>query len=276
MGARPFPFAKIFHQGPGAASFRVLADFGPVTNMRSYAIGDIHGHLDMLHRQHDLIADDQARHGAAPIIHVGDLVDRGEDSAGVVECLRQGIAFGEDWVVLKGNHDRMFTGFLDDIKGHDPGLRRDLSWLHPRLGGAATLASYGVRNAADRAISPVHAEAQAAVPSAHREFLRHLPTYWKRGEIIFVHAGIRPGVALEDQIETDLLWIRDDFLADTRNHGMLIVHGHTALNAATHYGNRVNLDSGAAYGGPLTAVVIEGRDVFHLTPHGRVLLLPGM
>lgn len=242
--------------------------------MRSYAIGDIHGHLDLLKRQHDLIADDQARHGAAPVIHLGDLVDRGPDCAGVIDWLMQGIAAGQDWLVLKGNHDRMFSGYLDDFHYHDEGLRRDLSWLHPRLGGVATLASYGVRNAGERPLRPVWEDAVAAVPQAHRDFLAGLLTKHRRGEIGFVHAGIRPGVAWEDQAETDLVWIRDGFLTDTRDHGLLIVHGHTALDAPQHYGNRVNIDSGAAYGGPLTAVAIEGREVFHLTPSGRVPLRP--
>jgi serine/threonine protein phosphatase 1 len=92
--------------------------------------------------------------------------------------------------------------------------------------------------------------------------------------VVFVHAGIRPGVALADQTEDDLLWIRSDFLDDTRDHGVLVVHGHTVVDTPTHYGNRLNLDSGAAYGGPLTVAVIEGSDVFHLTPAGRVPLRP--
>jgi len=242
--------------------------------MRTYAIGDIHGHLDLLKRQHALIAADMARHGEAPIVHIGDLVDRGPDSAGVVEYLREGIAAGRDWVVLKGNHDRMFAGYLRDAGFKDSGLRADLSYLHPRIGGAETLASYGVRAAGDRPLAPVHAEAVAAVPAAHRAFLETLPTSFRRGEAIFVHAGIRPGVALEDQTEDDLLWIRKEFLEDTRDHGALIVHGHTAIDRPTHYGNRVNIDSSAAYGGPLSAVVLEGREVFHLTPEGRVALRP--
>lgn len=242
--------------------------------MHTYAIGDIHGHIDLLKRAHDRIAADQARHGAAPIIHLGDLVDRGPDSRGVVEYLRAGMAAGENWLVIKGNHDRMFALYLTDIKAHDEGLRRDLSWLHPRLGGAETLASYGVINAAGRRLAPVFAEAVAAVPQAHRDFINALPTSHQRGEATFVHAGIRPGVALHKQTETDLVWIRDGFLNDTRDHGSLIVHGHTALDAPIHYGNRLNIDSGAAYGGPLTAVVIEGRTAFNLTDSGRVPLLP--
>lgn len=242
--------------------------------MRSYAIGDIHGHLDKLEASHALIAADMAQHGAAPVVHVGDLVDRGLDSRGVVEYLRRGIAAGADWVVLKGNHDRMFSRFLNNPYEPEPGLRAELSWLHPRLGGGETLASYGVRNASDRPVDPVHAEALAAVPEAHRRFLESRPSWHRIGEVLFVHAGIRPGVAMEDQTETDLVWIRHDFLDDRRDHGPLIVHGHTAIEAATHYGNRVNIDSSVAYGGPMTAIAIEGRSVFHLTPAGRVPLVP--
>ena len=244
--------------------------------LRSYAIGDIHGQIGLLHRAHALIAADRARtgDGAAPVIHLGDLVDRGPDCRGVIDLLLAGIAAGQPWLVVKGNHDRMFAGFLNDIAHHDAGLRRDLSWLHPRLGGAATLASYGVRNAADRPLAPVHAEAVAAVPPAHRRFVEALPTLIRRGQVLFVHAGIRPGVDLHDQTEDDLVWIRAPFLEDARDHGPLVVHGHTALAAPTHYGNRVNLDSGAAYGGPLTAAVFEGRAVWVLTDAGRAPLTP--
>lgn len=242
--------------------------------MRTYAIGDIHGHIELLREAHSWIAADQAKHGAAPIVHVGDLVDRGPDCRGVVEYLRAGIEAGQDWVVLKGNHDRMFTNYIRDINYHDPSLRTDLSYLHPRIGGAATLDSYGVRNAADRPLAPVHAEAVAAVPQDHLQFLEALPTYYQRGEVIYVHAGIRPGIAIEQQAEDDLVWIRKGFLEDTRDHGALIVHGHTAIDKPTHYGNRVNIDSSAAYGGPLSVVVLEDRQVFNLLGTLREPVLP--
>ena len=241
--------------------------------MRSYAIGDIHGHLNLLQDLHARIAVDQGS-DVAPIIHIGDLVDRGPDSKGVIEYLRAGINAGKNWIVLKGNHDRMFAGFLADIKHHDEGLRADLSYLHYKIGGGATLASYGVKSAADRRLKPVHAEAVAAVPKSHLDFLDGLPTSYLRGNAMFVHAGVRAGVPLDQQTETDLLWIRGVFLEDRHDYGPLIVHGHTAIDKPRHYSNRVNIDSGAAYGGPLSAVVIEGLDVFHLTPDGRVRLMP--
>lgn len=242
--------------------------------MHTYAIGDIHGHIDLLTQVHDWIAKDIETYGAAPVVHIGDVVDRGPNSRGVVEYLRAGVQAGQDWVVLKGNHDRMFTKYLANMNDHDEGLRADLGYLHPRIGGATTLASYGVKNAADRPLAPVYAEAIAAVPAAHRRFLEALPTSFARGAAIYVHAGIRPGIALAQQSETDLLWIRKEFLDDARDHGALIVHGHTAIEKPVNYGNRVNIDSSAAYGGPLSAVVIQGRDVFNLTALGRVPLLP--
>lgn len=244
--------------------------------MQTYAIGDIHGHADLLRRAHDLIEDDRVANGEpdSPIVHIGDLVDRGPDSRAVVGLLAEGRAEQRNWITLKGNHDRMFQKFLDDPGWHDPGLRAELTWLHPHLGGAATLASYGVRDAGDRPVAEVHAEAIAAVPPAHRLFLSGLPTSYVRGDCVFVHAGIRPGVDLRDQSEDDLVWIRKGFLDDPRDFGPLIVHGHTAIDAPTHYGNRLNIDSSAAYGGPLSAVVIEGRDAWLLTPDGREPIRP--
>lgn len=242
--------------------------------MHTYAIGDIHGHLDKLKAVHDLIADDMARNGAAPIVHVGDYEDRGPDSRGVLDYLMKGVAAGQDWITLRGNHDRMFAGFLDSPDTQDTGLRTDLSYLHYKIGGAETLASYGVRNAADRAVRKVHPEAVAAVPPEHRAFLAGLRNWWQRGEAIFVHAGIRPGIAMADQAETDLVWIRKGFLEDTRDHGALVVHGHTAIDQPRHYGNRLNIDSSVAYGGPLSAVVVEGRDAYRLIKGGRIALVP--
>jgi serine/threonine protein phosphatase 1 len=244
--------------------------------MRAYAIGDIHGHLDLLRTAHDWIEADRARTGdsRAPVVHLGDLVDRGPDSAGVVEFLMRGQAAGQAWVVLKGNHDRMFAAFLDDPKAQDPGLRHQFSYLHPAIGGAETLEAYGVRSAADRPVAKVHADAVAAVPAAHRDFLEGLPTHLELDSVLFVHAGIRPGVPLPQQAETDLVWIRAPFLDHPGPHPWLVVHGHTAIESPTHYGHRVNIDSRAAYGGPLTAVVIEGREVHVLGPHGRRPLLP--
>lgn len=244
--------------------------------MRTYAIGDVHGHRDKLAAAHARVEADRARVGDedAPLVHLGDLVDRGPDSAGVVADVIQGIAAGRPWMVTLGNHDRLFRRFLDAPHDRDLRLRADLSWLHPNLGGAATLASYGVHDAGRRPVEEVHVEALAKVPPAHRDFLHSLPLWVERGQTLFVHAGILPDMPLHLQEEDDLVWIRMGFVDDPQPHPWLVVHGHTALKKATHFGNRVDLDSGAGYGRPLTAAVFEGREVFLLTEDGRVPLRP--
>lgn len=246
--------------------------------MRAYAIGDIHGHLDLLKGVHDLIAKDMDQHGPAPVVHIGDLVDRGPNSKGVIDYLMQGIDGGKDWTVLKGNHDRMFWRFLRNPEELEPGLRSDLSWLHYKIGGGPTLHSYGIHAASDRPITAVHAEAIEAVPEAHRAFIESLPSLHQIGDVVFAHAGIRPGVAIPNQIEDDLIWIRGPFLEYEKSFGPLVIHGHTAIDVPTNYGNRINIDSSAAYGGPLSAVVIDNGRVEQLTPQGRIPLkrdLPG-
>jgi len=243
--------------------------------MRSYAIGDIHGQLDKLKAAHDRIAADRARtgDGDAPVIHLGDLVDRGPDSRGVIEHLMAGIADGAPWLVLKGNHDRMFADFVRDGR-EDRRLFTGLSYLHERIGGWATLASYGVPGGLLGRLRGLHKAARAAVPEAHLAFLEALPLFHRMGDVLFVHAGIRPGVPLADQEEDDLIWIRDPFLDDDSDHGMLVVHGHTPVARATHFGNRVALDTGAGFGGPVTAAVFEARAAFALEEDGRRALVP--
>lgn len=244
--------------------------------MRIYAIGDIHGQLQKLRAAHELIAEDRARvrDAAAQVVHVGDLVDRGPDSRGVIDFLFDGTARGEPWVTLKGNHDRMFEGFLGDPDHYDPGLRAGLHWIEPRLGGDETLRSYGVEGVGERLLFDLHAEALRAVPESHRAFVAKLPLIHRAEGLVFVHAGIRPGVALDAQSEDDLLWIRREFLDDPRDHGALIVHGHTPVDAVTHCGNRLDLDTGAGYGRALSAVVIEDGAVWQLTEGGREPIVP--
>ncbi|TVS00048.1 MAG: serine/threonine protein phosphatase [Rhodobacteraceae bacterium] len=244
--------------------------------MRSYAIGDIHGQLSLLEDAHSRITADRAAYGddTAPVVHLGDLVDRGPDSAGVIRFLREGLARGENWVVLKGNHDRLFERFLSEPDWRDERMSPEVSYLHPAIGGQETLMSYGLFRPSAFHIKHVREAAVMAVPTEDITFLRERPLMHRVGEQLFVHAGIRPGTPLPEQIEQDLLWIREPFLSDTREHGFLVVHGHTAIPQATHYRNRVNIDSRAAYGGPLTAIVIENRSVWRLTDTGRVPLLP--
>ena len=244
---------------------------------RVYAIGDIHGHLSELRRAHALIVADRKKMGdeGSVVVHLGDLCDRGPDSRGVIEFLMAGIADGQDWIVLKGNHDRLFARFLMTGEGTDGRLRSPLTWTSGPMGGAETLLSYGVeRQGRFEGDAAYHSRAVAAVPEAHVAFMARLPLTYISGELLFVHAGIRPGVSIVDQTEDDLVWIRDEFLWDLTEHPWLIVHGHTPVDEATHYGNRINLDTGAGYGNPLTVAVFEDEDAFLLTKRGRRPLLP--
>lgn len=244
--------------------------------MRIYAIGDVHGQSRMLRQAHALIETDRQARGdrTAPVVHLGDFNDRGPDTAGVIQMLIDGIADGQPWIGLKGNHDRMFAGFLQRHDHQDPVLRAELIWLHPNLGGVETLASYGIMDAAHRPLPELHREAAEKVPDAHRRFLESLPLWHETDELILVHAGIRPGIPLAEQTEDDLVWIRDGFLEDDTDHGRLVVHGHTALHEPTHFGNRVDLDTGAGYFRDLTVAVFEDRECWILTETGRKPLPP--
>lgn len=237
-----------------------------------YAIGDIHGQKGQLDRILNLIETDGGKD--AHIVFLGDYTDRGPDSCAVLDTLIEGKAQGRNWTFIKGNHDRMFEWFMEVPPRGDPYMMVSLYWLHERLGGDTTLASYGVDVRPDRREKDVHADALALVPEAHLDFLRTLPLTYETDDVFFAHAGIRPGVPLHLQDEEDLLWIRQEFHNYTDPHPKLIVHGHTPVRAATHYGNRVNLDTAAGYGEPLTAAVFEGDKVWLLTAQGRVPLQP--
>lgn len=237
-----------------------------------YAIGDIHGQHTELLRVLSLIEADGGPE--AEVVFIGDYTDRGPASAAVLDTLIAGVAAGKNWHCLKGNHDRMFSWFMRDYPQHDAYLPVYLYWLHERLGGDTTMASYGVKMVETDRQTAVHALAREAVPQAHVDFLEGLNLCHETVDLFFAHAGIQPGVPLDQQTEHDLLWIRKEFHVDPRDHGKLVVHGHTPVEAATHYGNRINIDAGAGYGKPLVAVVFEGRDCWSLTDQGRVALMP--
>ena len=245
---------------------------------RVYAIGDIHGHVELIDPVLERIAADMVREGPGEVVFLGDLVDRGPDSRGVIERLMRWHDPDSGRHVITGNHDRMFLWYLQASPHRDPHLRADLEWWDTHLGGTTTLASYGVRNALGRRLAEVHAEALDKVPDAHRDWIAALPLYrqFAPGGVphLFVHAGIRPGVTLPEQTEDDLVWIRKGFDDYEGPFPFLVVHGHTPHDAATHHGNRVALDTGAAFGGPLTAAVFEGGRAFVLAEGGRVPLDP--
>ncbi|WP_293572932.1 metallophosphoesterase family protein [Phaeobacter sp.] len=237
-----------------------------------YAIGDIHGQLAQLERALELIHADG---GPSPtVVFLGDYIDRGADSRAVIDRILNAKDAGQNWITLLGNHDRMFAWFLEDTPRHDPHLLVGYHWLHDRLGGRETLESYGVTFDDRTRLEDLHAETKAVVPDSHIRFLNGLLPMHQTTDLAFVHAGIKPGIPLDQQTEQDLIWIRKPFHDHAGNHPKLIVHGHTPVDAATHYGNRVNLDTGAGYGKPLAVAVFEGRDCWLLTPEGRQPLTP--
>jgi serine/threonine protein phosphatase 1 len=242
--------------------------------MRLYAIGDIHGQRDMLRAAHARIAADRDACGdaGAPVVHLGDLGDRGADTRGVLEELVTGIAAGAPWRTVMGNHDQLMLQFLEtDLDA--PGRAVADRWLRG-LGGRETLLSYGIDSSATEDLAELQRLARAALPESHLHLLRAMPAYLETDDLILVHAGIRPGVPMSRQSTEDLFWIREGFLDDSRDHGRLVVHGHTPVETPEHHGNRVNLDTGAGFFRPMTAAVFEGRDCWILTEEGRRPLRP--
>lgn len=235
-----------------------------------HAVGDIHGHIDKLYRAIDLI--DSHGEPTAPVVFLGDYVDRGPHSREVIDVLMQGQAEGRNWICLIGNHDRFILKFLENAFYDDPGLSRPLLWTDPPLGGRATLASYGVDVHEDRPLEEIQADAREAIPQAHLDWIDSRPRYFETEDQIFAHAGLRPGVPLPEQAENDLLWIRKGFLDTPHDWGRLLVHGHTALERPELYDYRLNLDGGAAYGRLLVPALIEGRRVSLLSEAGRTVL----
>jgi serine/threonine protein phosphatase 1 len=214
---------------------------------RIYAVGDVHGCLDRLEAMHRAIAADLRAHphGDPLVIHLGDYIDRGPDSAGVVARLvAPDPVPGVRIVNLMGNHEDLLLGALAGRRGEAE------IWMSN--GGHAALASWGVppRTAPKRW--------EALIPPAHLAFIRTLALMHRAGGYVFVHAGVRPGVALARQVRQDLLWIREPFLSSTVAHEAVVVHGHTPEDSAPVVrANRIGLDTGAVLGGPLTCGVFE-------------------
>ena len=237
-----------------------------------YVVGDIHGQIGALEAALAFIAADGGQD--APIVFLGDYLDRGPDARGVVDRLMQAQAQGRNWITLKGNHDRYLVRFMADPASPDPASALGLHWFNERIGGRKTLASYGVDVDEARNLEDIHSDALEAVPEAHRAWIDALPTRHDRPEMFLAHAGIVPGVPLDQQTEDTLLWIREPFLSYPDPHPKLIVHGHTVLEFPRHYGNRINLDGGAGYGRPIFPAVFEGTNCWLLTDAGRRPLRP--
>jgi serine/threonine protein phosphatase 1 len=218
---------------------------------RIYAIGDIHGRRDLLDRMIEEIRKDLAAHPVehALTVTLGDYLDRGPDSRGVVERLAEN-PFPTEFVALKGNHEEMLAHFL-----RDPSVGGDWS----RLGGHETLHSYGIDVGPlmrGRGYESAAAAFGKALPRTHMAFFASLRVCLSVGRYFFCHAGVRPGVPLTHQREHDLLWIRDEFLHDQTDFGKIVVHGHTPSHSPEIRPNRINVDTGAFITGRLTCAVL--------------------
>ena len=223
---------------------------------RVYVVGDVHGRLDLLERLFAQIEQDDAGRPAArrTLVLLGDLVDRGPDSRGVIEFLMARAAAGEDCLFLGGNHDELFVRAAQ-------GERDAAARLH-RMGGRETALSYGI-TAEEYGYGTFDDLAELLlrrVPREHVAFLRSFKDWSRIGDYVFVHAGIRPGKPMAEQSPGDLRWIRNDFLDFVPCHGMMVVHGHTVTEEPDLRANRIGIDTGAFRSGKLTALGLEGAD----------------
>ncbi|HEY1936185.1 MAG TPA: metallophosphoesterase [Acetobacteraceae bacterium] len=213
---------------------------------RVYAIGDVHGCSAQLVALHAAVAADLAARpiASAVLVHLGDYIDLGPDSAGVVALLAQGSPVaGVTTVNLMGDHERML---LDALAG-DRAAATDWLWA----GGRAALASWGIDTDLPRESWEI------ALPTSHLAVLRSLSLSHREGDYLFVHAGIRPGVALAAQTPDDLLTMRQPFLWSEADFGVVVVHGHNTSPLPAVGQNRIGIDTGAGIGGPLTCAVLE-------------------
>lgn len=227
---------------------------------RAYVVGDIHGRLDLLER---LLGDIEREIAARPprktlLVFLGDLIDRGPSSAQVVERLRCYRRAGVRTVFLLGNHEEVLLRILAGDTSLIP------SWL--RFGGAECLRSYGADPQQVVAADDSNAVAaiQAAIPPEHQQFLKSFADTCRFGDYLFVHAGIRPGVSIDQQLQSDLRWIREPFLCDDTDHGCIVVHGHTITPEVEEQPNRIGIDTGAYRTGILTALAVEGTRRWYL------------
>ncbi len=220
-----------------------------------YAIGDLHGRDDLLARLHESIEEDIARspERKATVIYLGDYVDRGPDSKAVIDRLLDQPVQGAERIFLKGNHEEAMLRFL-------AGETSGGSWLN--IGGGATAWSYGVslRSETREPAPPdvVRRQLIEALPPRHMEFFRNLRLLHEAGDYLFVHAGIKPGRAIEDQDPRDLLWIRGEFLNSRRRHEKIVIHGHSSSNEVVVKRNRICVDTTAYATDRLSCVVLEG------------------
>lgn len=223
---------------------------------RIYAVGDIHGRIDLLARLRSMIVEDASRHptGRKLVVYLGDYVDRGPDSRGVIDLLAREPLPGFESVFLKGNHEDSMLRFLGD-----PGVAA--AWM--AYGGEATLYSYGVRPPDSRRVEDVLGAQKAfaqALPPEHLAFLEDLKLVHVEGDYAFVHAGFRAGVPIALQDPEDMMWIRNEFLFSDADFGKVAVHGHTITDRPEIRPNRIGIDTGAFATGTLTCLALEGTE----------------
>jgi serine/threonine protein phosphatase 1 len=242
---------------PGLGELRVRGRRPSLpAGLRIYAIGDIHGCLDLLNELLARInADIALRPTVRPVyVFLGDYVDRGSSSRETIDRLIEHAATHQS-VFLKGNHELIAIKCLSDRSLFD-------QWL--RLGGLETLVSYGVPAeilANGKQIAELQAAFHHALPQTHFRFFRDLKNSFECGDFFFAHAGVKPNVALSQQKESDLLWIRGEFLSSDDDFGKIIVHGHTPTREVEVRPNRINIDTGAFATGRLTSLVLEGESL---------------
>jgi diadenosine tetraphosphatase ApaH/serine/threonine PP2A family protein phosphatase len=225
-------------------------------DLRIYAVGDIHGRLDLLDQLLSLIDADIALHPTSrPLpVFLGDYIDRGAFSRETIDRLIQ-LGSARECVFLKGNHELIALKCLSDRNLFD-------QWM--RLGGLETLMSYGVsfgQLASGKPIVELQAAFHHALPQSHLRFFRDLQLSFECGDFFFAHAGVKPGVELSSQMEYDLLWIREEFLSSNEDFGKIVIHGHTPTPDIEVLPNRINIDTGAFATDRLSCLVIEGASL---------------
>jgi serine/threonine protein phosphatase 1 len=240
-----FDFAPKRHGGPAGAR-----------GWRAYAVGDVHGRLDLLEQLLEKIHHELAYRPVEKVllVFVGDLIDRGPSSAQVVERLRTYRHPAVRTVFLLGNHEEVLLRILAG--------EAELIAKWRLFGGSECLESYGIDTTKLAALGDEQALelVRSAIPKEHVEFLESFDDSCRFGDFLFVHAGIRPGVEIDQQRQSDLRWIREAFLFDETDHGFIVVHGHTIRPEVEVRPNRIGIDTGAYRSGVLTALAIEGSD----------------
>ena len=242
---------------------RQRIDLGPqIPHYPIYAIGDVHGRIDLLQHAESLVAGDLIANGQAGlVILLGDYIDRGKNSADVMNYLCAPSSYGLQRYIVCGNHDDAFLQFLDDPARH-------MNWLD--FGGRQTLLSYGIDadymlTRGKKGIDDLKRALADTIPAQHVELLKDMVGYVRIGSYVFVHAGLRPGVALEEQDDRDLLWIREPFLSRGPELPFLVVHGHTVYERPETGPNRIGIDTGAVNSNRLTVLKLEDGKGFILS-----------